>query len=122
MSEDKNPNVSTIELHEEFIQHIENGGGLIRTLSAVTVVVAALLAISYLSQLVLLPYVYGVKSQTVNLVDPALQATELLLTVLTLVWLYVGLRDYFFARRLAKQVKEIRAMEAEVAKKYGLDS
>ncbi|MDA4127479.1 MAG: hypothetical protein OK452_09830 [Thaumarchaeota archaeon] len=121
MSEDKNPNVSTIELHEEFIQHIENGGGLVRTLSVVTVVVAALLATSYLSQLVL-PYVYGVKSQTVNLVDPALQATELLLTALTLVWLYVGLRDYFFARRLAKQVKEIRAMEAEVAKKYGLDS
>ncbi len=122
MAEDKDPFVSGIEAHEEFLQHIERGEKVIKTLALMTIFVAAFLSASYVSQLVLLPFVLGVKTQTVDLVDPGLMATEVVVLALTLAWLYVGVRDYLFVRRLARQVKEIRSAEANVAKKYGLDS
>lgn len=122
MSEDKDPYVSGIEIHEEFMQHIERGGGIIKTLAVITILVSGALAVSYVSQLVILPFALGITSQTVNLVDPSLMATEVALLTLTLIWFYVGLRDYRFVRKMARQVREIRVLEAQAAKKYGLDS
>jgi len=41
MSEDKDLNVPTIELLEEFMQHMESGGRKIRTLAVIASVVGA---------------------------------------------------------------------------------
>jgi len=121
VSEDsRDPYVSGIELHEEFIQRIERGGRMIRTLALATVFVAGVLTVSYFSQLVILPFALGVKSQTVNLVDPTLMVIEMVLLAFTLAWLYVGLKNYLFANRLERQVREIRAMQMQVANKHGL--
>ncbi len=105
-----------IETHEEFIQHIERGSAIIRGLSAITVIVALYLLASYLFQL-LFPYYTGTTTQTVNLVDPGLQATEVLLVALTAIWLYIGVRDYLFTRRMAKSIKEARSLEKDIEKK-----
>ncbi|MDV3277280.1 MAG: hypothetical protein LYZ69_02290 [Nitrososphaerales archaeon] len=122
MSEEEDPMVSGLELHEEFLQRIENGGRKIKTLSLITIFVAAVLAVTYASQLVVLPFMLGVTSQTVNLVDPSLMGVELGVLALTLAWLYVGLVDYRYTKTLVKQAQEIRAAEAELMKKYGLRS
>lgn len=121
MSEEKDPMVSALELHEEFMRHLENGGAKIGKLAVLTIIVASLLAVSYLLQLVVLPFVFGVTTQTVNLVDPSLMVFELGLLILTSLWLYVGFRDYRFTRRLTRQIREIRVAEAEIMKKYGLN-
>ena len=105
-----------IETHEEFIQHIESGSAMMRTLSAVTILVSAVLFASYVSQL-LLPYFAGVTVQTVNLTDPILQGTEVALSVLVLLWLYVGIRDFLFTRRMSKAIGEIRALERDIEKR-----
>jgi len=114
--EEKSPVVSMIETHEEFIQHIESGSAMMRTLSAVTILVSAVLFASYVSQL-LLPYLAGVTVQTVNLTDPILQGTEVALSVLVLLWLYVGIRDFLFTRRMSKAIGEIRALERDIEKR-----
>ncbi len=116
MSDEKSSTVSIIEAHEEFIQHIEKGSSRIRSLSAVTMVVSAVLLVSYLYQLVL-PYVSGTSSVTVNLGDPLLQATEVLLVLLSLLWLYVGASDYLFTRKMTKEIKEARALEKELERR-----
>jgi hypothetical protein len=121
MSGESDPFVSGTELHEEFIQRVERSGRAIRRLSLLTVFVAGVLAASYFGQLVLLPFALGVKTQTVDLVDPALMALEAVLLALTLAWLYIGVRDYAFVGKLERQVREIRALQAEAAKKYGLE-
>jgi hypothetical protein len=41
--------------------------------------------------------------------------------ILTILWLYVGLRDYLFVARLSGQIREIRAAEAQLLQKYGLE-
>ena len=122
MDEERDQRVEEIELHEEFLQHVERGGGKIMALSLVTVAVAALLAASYVSQLVVLPFMMGVTAQTVDLTDPALMASEAALLILTLVWAYIGARDYAFSRRVVRQVKEIREAQAEAAGKHGLET
>jgi len=109
-----------IEAHEEFVQHIENGSSKIRALSLMTIAVAALLAVSYVYQLAL-PLITGTMIVQINLADPSLMATEIVLVVLALAWLYVGLRDYLFTQRLTKQIKEARRLEGEIMKKYGLN-
>jgi len=76
MPEDKDPNVSAIELQEEFMQHMESGGRKIRTLALLAVIAGGFFSVSYFVQLVVLPYMLGVTSQTVNLVDPTLMALE----------------------------------------------
>jgi hypothetical protein len=121
MSTDKDPNVSAIELQEEFIQHMESGGHKIRTLALLTVLAGGFFSISYFAQLIVLPFALGVTSQTVNLVDPGLMALEAASLVLALAWCYTGLRDLSFQRRLAKQIREIRNIQAETAAKYGLN-
>ncbi len=81
-----------------------------------TIVVSAYLFASYLYQL-LLPYAGGKASVTVDLTDPVLQATELLLVVLAILWLYVGATDYLFTRKMTKAIKEARSLEKELEKK-----
>jgi len=120
MSEDKDPSVSIIELQEEFVQHIERGGRKIMVLALIAVVSGAYFALNYFLQLVVLPYGLGITSQTVNLVDPPLVAVGAASLVISLLWLYAGLRDLMFGRRLARRIKELRELQAQVAEKYGL--
>ncbi len=119
MSEDKDPKVMVLEAHEEFIQHIERGSAKIRSLALTTIVVATLLLASYLYQIAL-PAISGVTTVQVNLSDPVLLATELILVALVVLWLYVALTDFLFTRRLAGQIKEVRRLEHEKMEKYGL--
>jgi hypothetical protein len=116
LSDDRDPKVMVLEAHEEFIQHIETGGAKIRGLAAITIVVAGLLFVSYLYQL-LLPYISNTILVTVNLLDRGLQATEVALAILTLLWLYVAVRDYRFTRRLSRAIAEARAIEKDVEKR-----
>ncbi len=111
---------SAARVHEEFIQHMERGGRRMRTLALTTAAVAALLSLSYFSELVIVPFVLGVRTQTVDLTDPSLMALEGVLLILSLLWLYVGVSEFRFSRKLAKQVAEVRAAQAELARKYGL--
>jgi hypothetical protein len=120
MSEDKDPSVSIIELQEEFVQHMERGGRKIMLLALIAVVSGAYFALNYFLQLVVLPYGLGITSQTVDLVDPALVAAGSVSLVISLLWLYAGLRDLMFGRRLEKRIRELRQLQAQVAQKYGL--
>ncbi len=122
MADDKDAMVSSIELHEEFVQRVERTARMIKSLSLITVFVAGVLAVSYFSQLVVLPFVLGVKSQTVDLTSPPLMATEAVVLSLTIAWFAVGMRDYFFTTRVQRQVAEIRAIQAQTAEKYGVAS
>ena len=119
MTEEDAPAATALGLHEEFIEHIEQGAAKIKALALITVVVAALLAIGFLTQL-LLPLATGQGVVQVNLADPALEVFELLLLALTVLWLYVGGRDYLFMRRLSKQIAAARTQEQELFKKAGL--
>jgi len=120
MSEEKDPSVSIIELQEEFIQHVERGGRKIRLLALIAIFAGGYFALNYFIQLVVLPYGLGITSETVNLVDPTLVATGAISLVISLLWFYAGLRDLVFERRLAKRIKEVRELQSQVAKKYGL--
>ena len=120
MPEDKDPSVSVIELQEEFIQHMERGGRKIMLLAALATLAGAYFATSYFLQLVVFPYVLGITTQTVSLVDPGLMAVGAVSLAISLLWLYAGLRDLVFGRRMAKRIKEIRGLQSEAAKKYGL--
>jgi len=104
-----------IETHEDFIQHIESGSSMMRALSAITIAVSLVLLLAYISQL-LLPYVTGITTQSVNLVDPTLQMTEVVVSVLALLWLYVGIRDFLFTRRMGRAIREIRSLEKDIEK------
>lgn len=121
MPEDKDPNVSMIELQEQFIQHMERGGRKIRTLALIATVAGAYFAVNYFLQLVVLPYGLGITTQSVDLVDPGLVALGALSLAVSLLWLYAGVRDLMFGRRLARQIREIRDLQAHAAKEYGLD-
>jgi hypothetical protein len=120
MSGDRDPNVSSIELLEEFMQHIERGGSKIKLLALIAMLAGGYFAVSYFVQLVVLPYFLGIASQTVNLVDPSLVAAGLVSLAISLLWFFSGLRDLLFERRLAARIKEIRALQAQVAERYGL--
>jgi hypothetical protein len=111
--DEKEPAVQIIEAHGSFVQHIEDGSAKIKRLSIVTIAVAFLLLASYFGQ-VLTPFVTGTKVVTVNLLDPALLALEVVLILVTFAWLYVGVVNYLFASRLGRQIKEARAKEREI--------
>ena len=121
MSEDneKEPAVEIIEAHGSFVQHIEAGSAKMKTLSAITIIVAFLLLASYFYQL-LTPFTTGTTVVTVNLLDPTLLALEAILILVTFAWLYVGVVNYLFASRLGRQIKEARAKEKEIEKKLGV--
>ena len=119
MTEERHPGVMAIETYEEFLQRVEAVGSKMRVLSGVTILVALLLAATYVSQLLVVPFLLGVTTQTVNLVDPTLIAFESGLLILALVWLYVGVRDYQFMTKLARQIREIRSVQSDLAKRIG---
>src|SRR2546422_6633075 len=104
MPEDTHPGVMAINAHEDFLEHVERGSSKIRFLSRVTVLVASLLTISYLLQLVVLPFVLGVRAQTVDLVDPTLMAFEAGLLLLPPPSLFLGGVDLRFSSYLANQI------------------
>lgn len=121
MAEEKDPGVSMIELQEEFIQHMERGGRKIRGLAIIATLAGAYFAASYFVQLVVLPYGLGITSQTVDLVDPSLVAAGVVSLAISLLWVYAGVRDLLFERRLTKQIKEIKDLQSQLAKEYGLE-
>ncbi|MDE1858234.1 MAG: hypothetical protein KGI26_04095 [Thaumarchaeota archaeon] len=120
MSEERDLDVSMIEIQEEFIQHMERGGKKVTLLAAIATVAGAYFAASYFLQLVVFPYWLGITTQTVNLVDPGLVVAGAVSLAVSLLWLYAGLRDLAFGRRMAKQIKEIRGLQSQAAKRYGL--
>lgn len=111
------PIVKVIEMHEDFIEHVEYGSTRIRILSVTSVVVAAFLVVSYAYQLVVAPFVLGMQSVTVNLVDPLLIGIEIFLTALAALWLVLGITEYRFTSRMFRAIKEIRAAERELEKR-----
>ena len=115
MSEKELSAKSVLEIHEEFLQHVESGSAKIKTLSIATIVVACVLALSYVYQLIF-PYLYNQTIVPVNLRDPTLVGFEAVLTVVALLWLYVGVRDYMFVARLAKSIGQARALEKNIEK------
>jgi preprotein translocase subunit SecE len=110
---DLDPRVEIIELHEEFVQNIELGSTRIRNLSILTMAVAFLLFVLYLDQL-LIPIVTGEQLVTVNLRDPVLIVTEIVLLVLTFAWLYVGAINFLFSRKMNKAIRIARIKEMEI--------
>jgi hypothetical protein len=107
--------VVLIEAHEEFVQHVERGTSKVKVLAAATIVVATLLLASYLYQLAY-PLISGTRYVQVDLLDPSLIVLQLLLIALVVSWLYVGVTNYVYARRLSKAVKAARAEERELEK------
>lgn len=114
--EEKEVSPQTVaELREEVLQRVEAVGTRIRTLSVVTIIVAGLLALSYIVEIVF-PYATGSTTATVNLRDPGLVTFEILLTVLALIWLYLGLSDYMFVSKLKRSIKVARTREKDLEK------
>ena len=120
VSDDQDQGVSMIELQEEFIQHLERGGRKITLLAAIATIAGGYFAVTYFIQLVVFPYVLGITTQTVNLVDPALISVGVLSLAISLMWFYAGVRDLLFGRRIAKRIREIRALQSQAAKNFGL--
>lgn len=101
-----------MEAHQELVGHLERSSGRMRALSAVTVVVALYFAAVYVFQL-LLPWL-GTESVTVNLADPAIKVTEVIVLALALAWLYVGAKDYLFSTRVRRVVRQARTEEKKL--------
>ena len=120
MTEESDTGVSSIELQEEFIQHMEAGGRKIRLLAVIATLSGAYFAVNYFLQLVVFPFGLGITTQSVNLLDPGLMAVGALSLAISLLWLFAGLRDLRFERRVAKQVREIRELQSRTAKRYGI--
>jgi hypothetical protein len=110
--------VAAIEAHEEFLQHVENGRARTRLLSIITIVVAFVLSASYAYQ-ILLPFATGTREVTVDLADPTLIATEVVVLLLTAAWLYIGILNYLFSVRLGRAIQRARAFEAEIDRRMG---
>jgi len=105
-----------IDADEDFLDHVERGQRKLKNLSLTTLVVAVLLGAAYFSQ-ILTPFLTGQKVVEVNLTDPSLLVVEVLILGLTLAWMYVAALNYLFYNRLGRQVKEIRAKEAELLRR-----
>ena len=116
MPDEVPPGVRVIEAHEEFKQQIETGASKVRALGIITIVVTFLLIASYFSQLII-PYTSGTRFVQVDLLNPALIGTQILLMILAAAWLYVGVVNYLFATRLRRTVREIRTAEKELEKR-----
>lgn len=117
MGSDGDREAEVIGAHQEMIARIEEVGGRMRALSLATLVVAAALAVSYVSQLAL-PFA-GVTTVTVDLTDPSNVAAELVVLALALAWLYVGAEDLRFSWRVKSQIRRARSKEREIQDKLG---
>ena len=116
VSEESSPAVMKIEADEDFLDHVERGQRKLKNLSLTTLTVTVLLGAAYFFQ-ILDPFVTGEKVVQVNLQDPGLLVVEVLILGLTFAWMYVAALNYLFYTRLGRQVKEIRAKEAELLKR-----
>lgn len=116
MSDKGDARVAAIEVHEDFLQHVEDGRSKIKLLSIITIVVAFIFEVSYGYQL-LLPVMTGTKIVVVNLTDPALIASEFVFILLGGAWLYVGIVNYLFQTRMGRSIDRARAMEREVERR-----
>jgi hypothetical protein len=112
MSDDAERGPEILDAHQELVSRIEQSAGRMRALAILTVVVAALLSFSYILQLAL--PLTGTTTQTVNLTDPALIVTEVAVLALALLWLYVGVSDLRFTRRMTAEIGAARAREREI--------
>ena len=110
---------SVLELQEELMQHMEAGSRKIRGLAVVGLGVSVVIALAYVSQLVL-PLATGTTSVQVSLTDPVLVVTEVVVLILALAWAYNSLREYLFTTRMNRQIREIRKLEHELAQKHGI--
>jgi len=119
MTEEKERAAGVIEAHGELVGHIERSTSRMRALSAVTVVVASILLVSYAFQL-LLPLT-GVSSVTVNLRDPGNVSAEIVVLALAAAWLYVGVRDLVFSLRIRRRIVGARSREREIEKRISGD-
>ena len=115
MSGDAERGAQIIDAHQELVRRIELSAGRMRMLAALTVVVAAFLSVSYVAQLAL--PLTGTTSQTVDLTDPGLIATELVVLGFALAWLYVGLSDFRFTSKVRGEIRDARAKELDIRKK-----
>ena len=106
---------SEVYIHDDFIRHVEVGASKMKLLSWITIVVAFLLALSYIAQLAL--PLAGTTSVTVSLNDPAFVVTEVLVLILTVAWLYVGVRNLRFTTNLASQISAARRAEADIERR-----
>jgi membrane-anchored glycerophosphoryl diester phosphodiesterase (GDPDase) len=112
MSDEREKGPETIDAHQELVRHIEQSAGRIRALSIIMVVVASVLAFSYISQLLLA--LTGTTMVTVNLADPANVVAELAVLALVLAWLYVGASDLSFSWRMKGEIRAARSKEKEI--------
>lgn len=115
--DEKSVGVMVIDAHEELMQQLEAGRAKIRLLSVITIAVAFLLCAAYFSQIVLPLASSSSRYQTVDLLSPALVATEVFLIALGAAWLYVGVANYLFSRRLNERIREIRSYERQLMEK-----
>ena len=112
MTEEVERGPAVLDAYQELVSRIEQGTRRMRALAVITVAVAALLSVAYLSQLAL--PLTGTTSETVNLSDPTLIASEILVLILTLLWLYVGVSDLRFISRVRGDLAAARAKERQL--------
>jgi ABC-type nickel/cobalt efflux system permease component RcnA len=101
-----------IDAYQDLVRHIEQGATRMRVLSTLTSIVAAVLAVAYVSQLIL--PLTGTTTVSVNLTDPFNVATELAVFALAFVWLYVGIQDFRFSSKMRREILEARSKEQQV--------
>ena len=112
MSDERERASEIIGAHQELVGRIEQSARRIRALAIVTILVTAILAVSYVSQLAL--PLAGTSTVTVHLSDPANVALELVVLALALAWMYVGVSDFRFSSRVSAQIREARAKEKRI--------
>ena len=111
---------SVIEAHQDLVARIEQSVSRIRALSLTTIVVALFLSASYVVQLVL--PLFGVRTVTVNLTNPANEAVELVVLALAAAWFYIGVTNILFLRRVGPRITSARLRESELQKKIVPDA
>ncbi len=113
MSDEKERGPQIVDAYQELVRRIEQGTGRMRALSIITIAVAVVLAVSYVSQLAL--PLTGTTTVTVNLDDPGTVVAELIVLVLAAVWFFVGIQDLRFSWRMKAEIQQARMKEKEIA-------
>ena len=109
MSDERERGPQIVDAYQELVRRIEQSTGRMRALSIITIAVAVVLAVSYVSQLAL--PLTGTKTVTVNLGDPGTVAAELIVLALALVWLFVGVQDLRFSWKMKAEIRQARTEE-----------
>ena len=112
MTDDQRNGAAIIAAHQELVSRVEGSARRMRVMAAVTLVVSSFLALSYLSQLLLLAS--GTNTITVHLDDPGLVAVQLAVLGLVLAWLYVGAADFRYSGRVRREIRAAREKERAI--------